>query len=219
MTGTVVGVVVAVLVGWPSRRIRRLRRHPTAPTGTAADEARPDVPLALDLLAAALSSGVSAGAALQSVGSALAGPLGAELLRVGRALQLGASPDAAWRAGGRADVQRPARGRSAFGGVRARRQPEQVGGWRAGLPDDDVGQAVRTIRRYLDLSLTAGFGAGVVLRSGADAERRRMRRSREARAARLGVRLVLPLGVCVLPAFVALAVVPIVYALSQNLLR
>jgi pilus assembly protein TadC len=47
----------------------------------------------------------------------------------------------------------------------------------------------------------------------ADQERRREGAAARVAAARLGVQVVLPTGLCLLPAFVLLAVVPLVLAL------
>jgi pilus assembly protein TadC len=47
--------------------------------------------------------------------------------------------------------------------------------------------------------------------------RRRRNREAEKRAAALGVRLVIPLGACALPAFVCLGVVPVLLSLLPTL--
>ncbi len=65
--------------------------------------------------------------------------------------------------------------------------------------------------------LSGAPGAAVVARAATDA--RALARERlEQSAARLGVRLVLPLGLAVLPGFVLLAVVPIVLGLASSVL-
>ena len=55
----------------------------------------------------------------------------------------------------------------------------------------------------------------VILKSRAEAEEERRSAAAEAEhaAAVLGVRLMLPLGLCILPAFLLLAVVPVVISL------
>lgn len=64
----------------------------------------------------------------------------------------------------------------------------------------------------------AGTPAGPALRlAAAELRRRRDRAAREA-AARLGVRLVLPLGLCFLPAFVLTGLVPVLLSLAGTLL-
>jgi tight adherence protein B len=62
----------------------------------------------------------------------------------------------------------------------------------------------------------AGVPAVVLLRSEADGRRRAARADAAARAARLETRLLLPLGLCVLPAFVLLGVVPIALAIISS---
>ncbi|MBN9239843.1 MAG: hypothetical protein BGO97_09100 [Micrococcales bacterium 70-64] len=61
----------------------------------------------------------------------------------------------------------------------------------------------------LDLSRRAGVPAGELLRAEARERRAEARATAQERAAALGVRLMLPLGLCVLPAFLALGVVPL----------
>jgi tight adherence protein B len=72
---------------------------------------------------------------------------------------------------------------------------------------------LEVLERTLLLARDAGVPpAGVLVSAAADERRRRADRRRLA-AARLGVRVVLPTGLCLLPAFVLLTVVPMVVAL------
>lgn len=64
------------------------------------------------------------------------------------------------------------------------------------------------IGRTLELSEAAGVPAVELLRSAAALERHRARVDGRLRAARLSSRLLLPLGVCTLPAFLCLGVAP-----------
>lgn len=64
---------------------------------------------------------------------------------------------------------------------------------------------------------TAGADPTPLLRHAADVVRAGRRREAEVAAARLGVRLVVPLGLCHLPAFVALGLVPIVLSFVGDL--
>ncbi len=70
------------------------------------------------------------------------------------------------------------------------------------------------------LLLSARTGAPVadLLRSAAAAGRDRRRWEAEAAAARLSASLVLPLGLCTLPAFLLLGVVPVVLSLAGDVL-
>jgi tight adherence protein B len=72
------------------------------------------------------------------------------------------------------------------------------------------------IDRTLALSRRAGVPAGELLRAEADSERAAAATDGAARAARLGSLLLVPLGVCVLPAFFVLGVVPMVLSLLSS---
>jgi tight adherence protein B len=73
----------------------------------------------------------------------------------------------------------------------------------ARVADDDGVLAV------LELSRRAGVPAADLLRSEADERRRVARAEVQRRAQELAIRLMLPLGVCVLPAFMILGVIPL----------
>jgi pilus assembly protein TadC len=76
-------------------------------------------------------------------------------------------------------------------------------------------------RTALALRLAAASGAppsGLLL-SGAEDLRTRERAAVDEAAARVGVRLVLPLGLTFLPAFVLSTIVPVVVALSRQVLQ
>ena len=68
----------------------------------------------------------------------------------------------------------------------------------------------------LDLSVRAGVPAAELLRSGATERRRDELALVQARAQALSVRLMIPLGVCVLPAFLVLSVVPLLIAVLDQ---
>ncbi|HEY5231810.1 MAG TPA: type II secretion system F family protein [Galbitalea sp.] len=68
----------------------------------------------------------------------------------------------------------------------------------------------------LDLSRRAGIPAAELLRSEADESRRRARAEVSARAQALSIRLMIPLGVCVLPAFMILSVVPLLVSVLRE---
>jgi tight adherence protein B len=65
----------------------------------------------------------------------------------------------------------------------------------------------------LTLARDSGTAPGPLLAAAAEDERRASAAAARVAAARLGVRVVLPAGVCLLPAFVLLTVVPIVLGL------
>ncbi|CAN5131442.1 hypothetical protein BH11ACT4_BH11ACT4_21710 [soil metagenome] len=68
----------------------------------------------------------------------------------------------------------------------------------------------------LDLSRRAGVPAAELLRGEADEVRRTARASAQEKAAALSVRLMLPLGLCVLPAFMVLGVFPLLVAVISS---
>lgn len=74
------------------------------------------------------------------------------------------------------------------------------------------------LERALADAWHAGAAPVPVLRLVAAQARRDARRHARLAAARLGVRLVLPLGLCLLPAFVLLGIVPFVLSLGGRLL-
>lgn len=81
----------------------------------------------------------------------------------------------------------------------------------SGLPQlGDDSDAVLAFAR------AAGVPAAALLHAEAQELRRRSRTRAQLRAAELGTRLLLPLGVCILPAFVALGVAPIVIAILSS---
>lgn len=135
---------------------------------------RVDDAVVLDLVRAALASGVDVVSAVDAVGAALPSEQGAPYRRAAKALRLGASWEAAWTRRSRAaDALEPA--------------------WTDGVdPEPLLAHAAAAIRRT------------------------RQAKAREA-AARLGVRLVLPLGLCLLPAFVLLGLVPVLLAAGLEL--
>ena len=82
----------------------------------------------------------------------------------------------------------------------------------AGLPPQDQSAA----RRILQVAESAGAPAVELLTASARQVRRTARSDARQAAARLGVRLMLPLGVCVLPSFLLLAVVPLALSLLAS---
>lgn len=79
----------------------------------------------------------------------------------------------------------------------------------AGGGDSDEQQAMRILREVLTLAVRTGAPTASMLRARAMQLRRSEHREAEKMAAALGVKLVVPLGLCSLPSFVCLGVVPI----------
>lgn len=74
---------------------------------------------------------------------------------------------------------------------------------------DEVGQ----LHAALSFAALTGAPAAPLLYAEAGQRRRQAQRGSEKRAAALGVKLVVPLGLCSLPAFICLGVVPVVVAM------
>ncbi len=75
-----------------------------------------------------------------------------------------------------------------------------------------------TLSRTLLIAERTGSSAATALRRAAADERAARRRRAQLAARRLGVQLVLPLGLATLPAFVLLGVVPVVIGLAGQFL-
>jgi tight adherence protein B len=71
------------------------------------------------------------------------------------------------------------------------------------------------LEAVLRLSTRAGVPAGALLRAEADEARRDARAAAQKRAAELSVQLMIPLGLCVLPAFMALGVAPLLISVIR----
>ncbi|PQZ96300.1 type II secretion system protein [Arthrobacter sp. MYb227] len=74
-------------------------------------------------------------------------------------------------------------------------------------------QALEPSLRFTQMS---GAPAAKLLRSAAQTERTRGLRQAEARGSEFGIKLVIPLGLCALPAFVCLGIIPIVISLLPD---
>ena len=72
------------------------------------------------------------------------------------------------------------------------------------------------IDAVLELAGRAGIPAGELLRSEADQQRLEARSAGQERAARLGVTLMVPLALCVLPAFMLLGVAPMLISVVSS---
>ena len=150
-----------------------------------------DPALMLDLVAAMLGAGQPLPSALALLAGGVDTATAGSLARLLGALELGVPWETAWQL--------------AAGG-----SPGEPSGTRAGHPRSAAFEALGPALRF-----TAGTGApsAAVLYSQADALRRSRRAEGRRRAATLGIRLVVPLGLCSLPAFVALTVVPLLLSL------
>jgi len=194
------GVAVALVVGGPVGVVLGLALALAGPRALARLEPRSvradrerlaaDLPLALDLLAACLAGGAPLTEAVRAVACAVPGPCGARLGRVAAALEVGSPPGEAWSA-------------LAPG-------PD----WGSVGQDELASAAVRALARSGDGGAPV---AAAVARLAAEA-REAGRARGQAAAERAGVLAVAPLGLCFLPAFVLLGIVPVLAGLIGPLL-
>lgn len=174
-----------------SRRVRALGPASVSVSGSPGNAAKVD-PLgsasAFDLLAACLRAGLPMAAAARASAPTAPPILRAALLRAADLLALGADPATAWE---RAATD-------AAGSVGA----------------DDVESLARMARR------SARSGASLATAVGELATQRReaVEDAAVARAERAGVLIGGPLGLCFLPAFVCLGIVPVVIGLADSVL-
>jgi hypothetical protein len=139
-------------------------------------------------------------------------PLAADL--VAACIAAGASPVAAAQAAGEA-LGGPVGERLARGAAEVRLGGEPVDAWRrlASIP------GARALARLLERAGESGVPAAVpVGRLAADA-RAEWGRAATARARRAAVMVTAPVGLCFLPAFLAIGVLPVVIGLAGGLLR
>lgn len=176
MLGLAAGVVLGPMVG------RMLGRLEPAAIRRERQAVAADLPFAADLVAAALRAGLPMEAALRTVGSAIRGPVGRDLICVADGLDLGLDPAIAWNAL-----------RGTAGGVRMADAVARTA---------DSGAAIARSLERLAEDLRAARSVSV-----------------DGAAQRVGVLIVLPLGLCFLPAFVLAGIVPVIVAVLGGVLR
>lgn len=212
-----------------------LRQRPPQPghrrTAARADR---DLPLVADLLASTVRGGVSLERAAHAVASAVGGPLGAALDEVAVAtVRLGADPVRAWalldvgraipdasRRGGAApgpDMDGGQRGPRAAAGRRVSSSSGRATGTSAGKRGS-ASPAVPAFGRAVARAVDGGAPLAEALERIAQDQRARHRADAMAAAARVGVHAVGPLALCFLPAFVLIGVLPLVLAVTGDIL-
>jgi pilus assembly protein TadC len=139
-------------------------------------------------------------------------PLAADL--VGACIAAGASPVAAAQAVGEA-LGGPVGERLARGAAEVRLGGEPVDAWRrlASLP------GAQGLARLLERAGESGVPAAVPVGRLAAEARAEWARTATARARRAAVMVTAPVGLCFLPAFLAIGVLPVVIGLAGGLLR
>lgn len=168
----------------------------SSPTAPAPESGISDPSLILDLVGALLTAGSSVEGALATFAGSCEPALARSVMQVHAARMLGATWDAAWVAG---SVDR-----------------SSVRGPRGVIPPA-AGTAFEELQEGLRFATSTGAPSAALLHAHAAQLRRRHNRDVDRRAAALGVQLVLPLGLCSLPAFICLGVVPVVLGLLPDL--
>jgi hypothetical protein len=208
-----------------SRRLRALVRPRSGDDGPD-PRAVPDVlpgPLVLDLIAAVLAGGGAPATALRSVAAALQNgddPRGDALLQIAGAL---ADPEPIDPSPSEMD---PHTRRYARRGIPRSASPSDIdqdtcpytrrGIPRTASPSETADELMAVLEEELLMAVRSGLPPADLLRRAA-AEARRRRAAEQRRAVhRLEVLLVIPAGICLLPAFVLLGIVPIVLDLVHG---
>jgi Flp pilus assembly protein TadB len=143
-------------------------------------QVRRDLPHLVDLLAAALRSGATPGAAVRLACASLPGPAADRLSGVTRRLELGVEPAQVWES----------------------------------LSED---AELAPLGRALARSHRTGAGVVPTVEQLAEELARASKGQVEERARTVGVRAALPLGLCLLPSFLLLGIVPLVVGLLSEL--
>lgn len=174
------------------RRLRALRQPGRGPAEESGGGNRDADPLAaasvFDLLAACLRAGLPMADAARAVAPEAPEPLGGALRRAADLLALGADAATAW---------------------------EQVARDGAGRPRaDEIESLARMARR----SARSGASLAVAVGELAGQRRATVEDAAAAKAERAGVLIGGPLGLCFLPAFVCLGIVPVVIGLAGRVL-
>ncbi|WP_165485687.1 type II secretion system F family protein [Protofrankia symbiont of Coriaria ruscifolia] len=201
--GIIIGVAAArLLASVPDQHAQRRQARLTE-----------DLPLALDLIAACLTAGAPIVTALDIVANAVGGPLGAELGIVSRSLRLGASTAEAC-----SRLLNPGHGSRPGPGWWARLTPAGLTPGKLGSPAPSAeAHEIAAFARALHRTEESGARLAVTLGRLADQTRARQQERALAAARRAGVTAVAPLGLCFLPAFIALGVVPVVIGAGAGL--
>lgn len=77
-------------------------------------------------------------------------------------------------------------------------------------------QELARCAEFVVLARKTGVGLASLLRSQAQRERQASREDAQMRVEKLSVRLMIPLGVCVLPAFIAVGILPLVASVISS---
>ncbi len=186
LAGTPLGWVLLALGGALWLAGRRWIRALTATAREAGGASEPAA-LPLALAEAAVAAGLDLRSAIAAVGHATSDAPGRALVSVAGSLGSGVGWDAAW-----ADVAG------------------------AGAARTEIASSIEPLGRALRSSWMSGASPLPLLRASREVVVERARAEAEGAAAVLGVRVALPLALCLLPAFVVVGVVPLLLAVARG---
>ncbi len=195
-------------------RLPRWRAGTVRPSSAVRTRSVP-APFRMELVGAALDAGLPIPRALAAVAEAEGSR---RLAEVAARLELGLTWESSWGPGAADADASGAEDRVRAGALSGRRPLSLLAPWRR--PSSGRGREnpeLEHLGRALGFASRTGTPAARMLRAEALATRRRARREAEKRASSLGVRLVLPLGLCSLPALICLGVLPVVIGLFSSL--
>lgn len=194
-------------------------REPATGTGSGGSDSAVDrLAFDLELVAICLQSGLTPERALILAAQAAGDRSG--LGRLGHAIALGQSTEIQPTERQPTERQPTESRQSGSAHAAAHEEPGITGGGSTGpitsrLPDTD--ERLRPVVSLIDFSRRTGVALAPLLRGLSADLRRSEHRRRQLAAARLGVTLVIPLGVCILPAFILLGIVPVVITLVSDM--
>lgn len=166
---------------------------------------RPSAALVLGMVEVAIRQGASIPVAVAAVGDAVGGGVGARMRMASRSLRRGVAWDEAWLVPCADDVDAgEVAGNAADTGEVA---GDAVGGVGGGGTADDA-ECLRLLRDALAESWRYGASPSERLRAAMESLDRDERAAIERHASRLSVRLLAPTGLCFLPAFIVIGVIP-----------
>ncbi|MBF6139032.1 type II secretion system F family protein [Nocardia farcinica] len=187
-------LLAGALLCWPVRagldtRLAALYAPaPPPPTRTVGPADPLVVASVFDLLAACLRAGLPMASAARAAAPGSPGELGAALLRAADLLALGADATDAWERAAREAAGRPG------------------------------GAEIESLARMARRSARSGSSLAAAVAELAEQHRATVEDAAAARAERAGVLISGPLGLCFLPAFLCLGIVPVVVGLAGRLL-
>lgn len=183
-----------------ARALRRWRPATVGRHGEIDAQETPTAPILLELLAVCIHSGASIPRALEAVGKAVGGRVGAGLCEASARLMRGAVWDAAW--GAACDAADG--GGTDDGRTNDDRADDDAEG------NDGARAVLRAVAHVLEPSWRHGSSPLPRIETAIEHDERDRTQAIDDGAAKLSTGVLLPMGLCFLPAFVVIGIIPIV---------